>query len=114
MDAATVVRRARSRSRLTLRELAERAGTSHATLSAYESGRKVPTVATLDRVVRAAGLVLGDDLVPAGVGVAAGVPGAADTDEAARGRELIDVLELAALFPARHEPELVFPRFGAA
>ena len=90
-----------------------RADTSHSALSAYESGRKVPTVATLDRVVRAAGLVLGDELVPAGAGVAVGVDGA-DTDQAARGRELIDVLELAALFPARHEPELVFPRFGAA
>jgi transcriptional regulator with XRE-family HTH domain len=55
MEAATVLRRARRRSRLTLRELAGRAGTSHATLSAYEAGRKVPTVATLDRIVRAAG-----------------------------------------------------------
>ena len=114
MDAATVVRRARSRSRLTLRELAARAGTSHATLSAYETGRKVPSFATLDRVVRAAGLRLGGDLVPV-----AGAPGAdvdelADPDGSARGRELIDVLELAAMFPARHEPELTFPRFGAA
>jgi transcriptional regulator with XRE-family HTH domain len=91
MEAATVLRRARRRSRLTLRELAGRAGTSHATLSAYEAGRKVPTVATLDRIVRAAG------------------GGAA---RAARGQELIDVLELASMFPARHEPELSFPRFG--
>src|SRR3954463_16740276 len=99
MDAAIVVRRARARSRLTLRELAERAGTSHATLSAYESGRKVPTVTTLDRVVRAAGLVLGDELV------APTVPAAPD-EGAARGRLLIAVPALASLFPARHELEL--------
>jgi transcriptional regulator with XRE-family HTH domain len=102
MEAATVLRRARRHSHLTLRELAGRAGTSHATLSAYEAGRKVPTVATLDRIVRAAGLELTDDLAPAVGGV----------DPTARGRELIEVLELAAMFPARHEPELTFPRFG--
>jgi transcriptional regulator with XRE-family HTH domain len=102
MEAATVLRRARRRSRLTLRELAGRAGTSHATLSAYEAGRKVPTVATLDRIVRAAGVELVDELEPAVGGVA----------RAARGQELIDVLELASMFPARHEPELSFPRFG--
>jgi transcriptional regulator with XRE-family HTH domain len=102
MEAATVLRRARRRSRLTLRELAGRAGTSHATLSAYEAGRKVPTVATLDRIVRAAGFELVDELEPAVGGV----------DRAARGQELIDVLELASMFPARHEPELSFPRFG--
>jgi transcriptional regulator with XRE-family HTH domain len=102
MDAATVVRRARSRSHLTLRELAVRAGTSHATLSAYEAGRKVPSVATLDRIVRAAGLELVDQLEPV-----VGGP-----DRTARGRELIEVLELAAMFPARHDRELSFPRFG--
>jgi transcriptional regulator with XRE-family HTH domain len=104
MDAPTLLREARARRRLSLRELAALAGTSHATLSAYETGRKVPTVATLDRIVRAAGLELVGDLEPA-------VGGA---DRSARGRELIDVLELAAMFPARHEPELTFPRFGAA
>ena len=64
----------------------------------------MPTVATLDRIVRAAGLELGDDLVPAVGGV----------DRAARGRELIEVLELAAMFPARHDPELPFPRLRPA
>ncbi len=102
MEAATLLRRARTRSRLTLRELASLAGTSHATLSAYETGRKVPTVATLDRIVRATGLELVGELEPSVGGV----------DRAARGRELIEVLELAALFPARHDPELTFPRFG--
>ena len=40
---------------LTLRELGARAGTSHSTLSAYESGRVDPSTATFDRIVRAAG-----------------------------------------------------------
>jgi transcriptional regulator with XRE-family HTH domain len=104
MDAPTLLRRARTQRQLSLRELAALAGTSHATLSAYETGRKVPSVATLDRIVRAAGLELVGALEPA---VGGG-------DRSARGRELIDVLDLAAMFPARHEPELTFPRFGAA
>ncbi len=83
--------------------LAARAETSHSTLSAYESGRKVPTVETLDRIVRAAGFELGVELVPA-------VGGA---DRAARGRELAEVLDLAAQFPARHAAELDFPAFPA-
>ena len=33
-------------------------------------------------------------------------------DPAARGRELVEVLDLAARFPARHEPTLRFPRFA--
>jgi transcriptional regulator with XRE-family HTH domain len=101
MDAASLFRRARRRSGMSLRALAARAGTSHATLAAYESGRKVPTVGTLDRVLRAAGFVPEIVLTPA---VDAG-------DAAARGRELIEALELAAMFPARHDPTLTFPRF---
>jgi transcriptional regulator with XRE-family HTH domain len=103
MQASSLVHRVRSRSGLSLRELARRAGTSHSTLSAYEAGRKVPSVETLDRIVRAAGFVAGVDLEPD-----VGGP-----DRTARGRELVEVLELAALFPARHAPTLEFPRFGA-
>ena len=102
MDASITLRRARQRSGLTLRSLASRAGTSHSTLAAYEAGRKVPTVETLDRVVRAAGYELAVELSP-NVG---------GPDPAARGKELAEVLELAARFPARHAPTLEFPRFG--
>jgi transcriptional regulator with XRE-family HTH domain len=102
MTAGGAIRTARRRAGLTLRELGERAGTSHSTLSAYESGAKVPTVETLIRIVRAAGFGLDLELAPR-----AGGP-----DLGARGRELVDVLELAAQFPARHDPELRFPTFG--
>ena len=104
MQAAILIRRARARAGLSLRELARRAGTSHSTLSAYETGRKVPSVETLDRVIRAAGF-------HADVELEHEVGGA---DREARGRELVEVLELAALFPARHAATLDFPRFGAA
>ncbi len=102
MDAGGMVRMARNRAGLSLRQLGRAAGTSHSTLSAYESGDKVPTVATLVRIVRAAGFALELDLSPAAV-----LP-----DRAARGRELVEVLELADRFPARHESALRRPRFG--
>jgi transcriptional regulator with XRE-family HTH domain len=104
MDAATTLRRVRHRSGLSLRALAARADTSHSTLSAYESGHKVPTVGTLDRIVRAAGYELGVELTPA-------VGGA---DREARGRELAEVIELAEQFPARHAAVLDFPVFPRA
>ena len=97
------LRRARRRSGLSLRALAARAETSHSTLSAYEAGRKVPTVETLDRIVRAAGYEVAVELTPR-VGA---------VDRAVRGRELEDVLALAELFPARHTTALEFPRFAS-
>lgn len=104
MDAAVTLRTARRRARLSLRALARRAGTSHATLRAYEIGAKDPTVGTLTRVARAAGFEPDVDLRPSVAGL----------DREARSRELVDALELAAMFPARHEPTLTFPRFRAA
>jgi transcriptional regulator with XRE-family HTH domain len=102
MDAGAVIRNSRHRAHATLRGLASRAGTSHSALAAYESGRKEPAVATLDRIVRSSGYDLVVELRP-GVG---------GNDESARGRELAAVLELAAQFPARHSPTLDYPRFG--
>jgi len=104
VDAAATLRRVRLRSGLSLRALAARAETSHSALVAYEAGRKVPTVETLDRIVRAAGYELGVELTPA-------VGGA---DREARGRELAEVLELAEQFPARHAAKLDFPVFPRA
>jgi transcriptional regulator with XRE-family HTH domain len=102
MDAATTLRQARDRAGLSLRALAARADTSHSTLSAYETGRKVPTVETFDRIVRAAGYEVEVGLTPSVGG----------SDRTARGRELLEVLELAELFPARPSATLEFPRFG--
>lgn len=100
MDAAVLIRSARQRAGLTLRALGDLAGTSHSTLAAYEAGRTTPTVGTLDRILRAAGYATDVTLAPR-------------IDRAGRGRELVEVLELAAEFPARHATHLEFPRFGA-
>lgn len=102
MNAAAKLRSARRRAGLTLRELARRAGTSHATLAAYEGGRKTPSVATFDRIVRAAGFRPDLELTKRVGGI----------DPTDRGRELVEVLELAARFPARHSRTLRFPIFG--
>lgn len=61
MDEARIILTARHGGGLTQRELAERAGTSQATLSAYERGAKSPSLAVAARIVRAAGFRL--DLV---------------------------------------------------
>jgi transcriptional regulator with XRE-family HTH domain len=104
VDAATTLRNARRRAGLTLRGLAARAGTSHASLAAYESGAKVPRVDTLERILRAAGFEPQVELLarPAG------------EDPVAKGEELVAVLELAGQFPARHTRSLRYPRFGPA
>jgi transcriptional regulator with XRE-family HTH domain len=86
-----------------LRGLAERAGTSHATLAAYEAGRAVPRVDTLDRILRAAGYATDIDVVRRA--------DATDAERRAKGDELRQALELAAMFPARHATRLRFPRF---
>jgi transcriptional regulator with XRE-family HTH domain len=97
------IRAIRRRSGLTLRELARRAGTSHATLHTYEQGGKEPRVDTVARIAEAAGfdvelaLVARPDVGPA---------------RAAKGRELVDVLKLAEQFPARHRRRLSAPVFG--
>jgi transcriptional regulator with XRE-family HTH domain len=95
-----LIRTARRRAGLTLRELAELAGTSHSTLAAYEQGRKTPNADTLDRILQAAGFAVDVVLTPRPAG-----------DREARGRELVEVLELAEQFPARHDPGLTFPVF---
>lgn len=104
MNAASTLRTCRTRAGLTLRELGERAGTSHSTLAAYEAGRVVPSVQTLERIVRAAGFELDAELSRSVAG----------PDREERGRELMEVLQLAAQFPARHSRTLRFPRFGPA
>ena len=104
VDASSTIRAARARSGLSLRKLASLCSTSHSPLAAYESGRVVPSVETLERVLRGAGFSLS-------VGLTALVEdGESGAD--ARGRELVEVLELAAMFPARHTRKLECPQFG--
>jgi transcriptional regulator with XRE-family HTH domain len=108
MVAADLIARARAQAGISQRALAERAGTSQATISAYESGRKDPSVETLGRLLAAMGARL--TVEPADqVAVA---PSA--TELRRRGRVLSDVLALAEALPSRHEPRLRYPRLDRA
>ncbi len=102
-----MVREVRRRSGLSLRALGELADTSHSTLAAYESGRKVPTAATLDRIERAAGFELDTTLCRRVRTRSLG-----SDERVLRGAELVAVLELAQEFPARHRATLDAPVFG--
>lgn len=104
IDAAVVIHSARLRAGRSLRQLAEAAGTSHSTIATYERGAKVPTVSTLDRIVRACGYEAGVTLTATGY--------ATDAARRQRGQELYDALELADAFPARHTAMLEAPRFA--
>jgi len=104
MDPGLEIRQARRRAGLTQSALAAIAGTSQEALSAYESGRRQPTIETLTRLLAGAGSRLAVEpgrpaVVP---------PSASQAAEAARA--LSDVLALAAALPTRHEPDLRYPR----
>jgi transcriptional regulator with XRE-family HTH domain len=105
MDVATTLRAARQRAGLSQVDLAARTGTSQATVSAYESGRKQPSVATLSRLLAATGSRLTVR------------PGAAQEpsreQHARTARALTDVIALAEALPRRHERTLRFPRLAA-
>jgi transcriptional regulator with XRE-family HTH domain len=58
MEPGGLLERTRASAGLTQDELARRAGTSRTTLSAYENGRKSPTVATFARLLSEAGCEL--------------------------------------------------------
>jgi len=102
MESPQLLRTARARAGLSLRELADRAGTSHSTLTAYEQGRKTPRTDTLLRICRAAGFALDWDLAPRPVG----------DDRRARAQALVDVLELADAYPHRRTGPMNLPVFG--
>jgi transcriptional regulator with XRE-family HTH domain len=103
MDTAASLRAARRSAGLTQAELARRAGTSQATVSAYEHGRKLPSVETLGRLLAAAGARLA--VVPA----SSPVVRPSRTQLARAGRGLVDVMLLAEALPTRHDAELRFP-----
>ena len=62
--AAGLIRLARSKADLTQSELAELAGVSQQVVSAYETGRKEPTLPSLQRLLAAAGYDLRVHLEP--------------------------------------------------
>ena len=80
-SAAELLRSARQRSHLSQTDLARRAGVAQSVISAYESGRREPSLPTLARLVAATGHGLDIDLVP----LSDQAPGLPDTP---RGRRL--------------------------
>jgi len=102
--AAKLLRESREAAELSLRELARRAGTSHATLIAYESGIKVPSVVTFTRVLESCGLAV-DFVTSKRVRFSEGLT---------RGDELAAVLQLAEQFPSRAAKHMSYPIFPNA
>ena len=98
---SALLRHARQSAGLSLRELARRAGTSHATILAYEHGTKVPTVTTFLRLLRACDYAVDLRLERR----------IRERDGIQRGEELEEVLRLAGQFPVRIDRSLRFPRW---
>ncbi len=92
----------RRRCGCSLRSLARRVPTSHATLIAYSSSKVDPGVGTLNRVVRAAGFAIDGRLTTRVLEVGG----------LARGEELDAALRLAEQFPRRAPGPLSFPSMG--
>jgi predicted nucleotidyltransferase/DNA-binding XRE family transcriptional regulator len=64
VSAADLIRDARVRAELTQVQLARRAGVTQSVISTYENGRREPSLAALQRLVRAAGFLTVIDLEP--------------------------------------------------
>jgi transcriptional regulator with XRE-family HTH domain len=104
VDVAATIRQARRDAGLSQSALAARARTSQATISAYESGRKQPSVETLSRLLAATGRRLTAER---------SLPREPSRQEHARvARALVDVLGLAAALPARRPGDLRYPRLA--
>jgi transcriptional regulator with XRE-family HTH domain len=104
MDVPETLRRAREDAGLSQSELAGRARTSQATISAYESGRKQPSVETLSRLLAATGRRLTAER---------GLPREPSPQEHARtARVLVDVLALAEALPNGRRGDLRYTRLA--
>jgi transcriptional regulator with XRE-family HTH domain len=104
-NAGAQLRAARERMGLSLREVARRAGTSHATLSAYERGLKSPSLQTFYRIVHACDLALDLQFRPR----VRYAQSSAREPRMTRGEELEAVLRLAAQFPSRPARQIKGP-----
>jgi transcriptional regulator with XRE-family HTH domain len=103
MDPAGTLRRARESAGLSIREVARRAGTSHAAVVAYEQGAREPRVDTFERLLRAMGLRPRLELEPI-----------RRVDPERAGRLLEQVLDLADALPHRAAARRCpYPRFPA-
>jgi transcriptional regulator with XRE-family HTH domain len=102
MTSAELLRLVRRRNGLTQAQLARAAGTSQPVISAYEHGRREPSVSMLARLVDAAGerLELGATMIPN-----TDLPPSADDGE--RSSRLLDVLSLADAIPHRRRPAVL-------
>lgn len=96
---ARTLRHARTAARLSLRELAARARTSHATLLAYEQAKKSPSVVTFMRILAAAGFAVDLELSRR----------IRHADGLDRGEELEQALALANEFPVKHQARMAYP-----
>ena len=94
---------------MTQTDLARRVGTSQATISAYENGRKQPSVETLARLLAATGVRLTVEHGRQPV-----LPPVPRRRTPVRARTLADVIALAEALPTRHERDLRYPRLRAA
>ena len=101
MDAAVLLQEARRRSGLSRRKLAHLGGTSASTLSAYESGSSVPSVSTLERLLRAAGF-------EAEVSLRSVPP----TDERQVTEKIEALFSFVDALPRRQRGPLGYPQFG--
>jgi transcriptional regulator with XRE-family HTH domain len=105
VDVAATLHAERLRAGLSQAELARRAGTSQATVSAYETGAKQPSVATFSRLLAATGARLSvSHAAPASVAQ----PAPAELRRA--GETLAQVIRLAEALPVEHAPGLRYPR----
>jgi len=95
---ASLIREARERAGLTQEDLAKRAGVPQSMVSAYERGIRLPTLPTLERLLRAAGFTLDAELATAG------------PDVRRNGSLLADLLELADRMPVERSRTLAYPR----
>jgi transcriptional regulator with XRE-family HTH domain len=96
MDAGELIAEARAVAGLTQAGLARRAGTSQAMVARYEAGRASPTVAALQRLLRAAGHDLLLSSRPSADGVAPGYSSVARSPVAVLRRHRVEIRAAAA------------------
>ncbi len=110
MDVAATLRRTRTELGITQADLARLTGTSQATISAYETGAKEPSLGTFERLLAAmdARLVI----EPSGARGTSTPRRPSRAQLLRAGSALVDVLGLAEALPARRPTTLRFPRLA--